>query len=98
MAAATKHIEGHTQMAIAEAQAPLTSAMSILSQCAGGAAAGKEWKVLLEQQDPSHVASKSAKMKFNQLEQLTKDTLQTVDTQILVKSILETHTVQICCT
>ena len=47
----------------------------------------------VDQEDPSP----SPKMLFSKLEHLTKDTLQKVDTQILVQRILETHTVRMCC-
>ena len=91
--AANKHLEGHTQLAISEANEPLTSSMKLLQECAGGVADGKEWKTILAQEDPSP----SPKMLFSKLEHLTKDTLQKVDTQILVQRILETHTVWMCC-
>ena len=76
-----------------EANEPLTSSMKLLQRCAGGVADGKEWKTILAQEDPSP----SPKMLFSKLEHLTKDTLQKVDTQILVQRILETHTVWMCC-
>ena len=93
LTAANKHLEGHTKLAISEANEPLTSSMKLLQRCAGGVADGKEWKTILAQEDPSP----SPKMLFSKLEHLTKDTLQKVDTQILVQRILETHTVWMCC-